>query len=148
MDQQEAMKKLNDKFGDSRGLLGYQLLTLSTSGQPCDVTFFKRKPMLDVKIDQRLSLALMYGAGPDKLQEMLESISLSNGEKVRFGDIWMVLPMPSQGFSPEELAAVDLSRGEQKCGLQGETVREIIRTVYHCESKDEEEKFLRRYLAS
>jgi hypothetical protein len=148
MDQIAMMKRLQEEFGDGRGLLAYQLLRLSLSGQTCDVTFFKSKPMFDVKIDQNISLALMYGAGAGKLQEMLNNISLSNGETVRFGDVWMVLPMPSQGLSPKELAAVNLADGDEKCGEQGETIREIIRAVYHCESKEEEEKLLRRYLAS
>ena len=56
--------------------------------------FFKRKPALNVKIDQKLSLALMYGAGPKKLQEMLDNISLSDGQVVSFSEIWVILPMP------------------------------------------------------
>ena len=71
MDQKEAMQKLKEKFGDGSGLLAQQILMLSMSGQPCDVTFFKKPPALDVTIDHQISLALMYGAGAKKLQEML-----------------------------------------------------------------------------
>jgi hypothetical protein len=122
---------------------------LSMSGQPCDVTFIKDKPAaLDVKIDQNISLALMYGAGAQKLQEMLSGIALSNGQVVSFSDIWLILPMPAKGLSPGELAQVNLAEGDVKAGPNGETVREIVRNVYHCKSKDEEDRFLRRYLAS
>jgi hypothetical protein len=90
----------------------------------------------------------MYGGGAEKLQQMLEQISLSNGEVVSFAKIWTIFPMPQGGIAEEELAAVDLSGGDDVSGPNGETVREMIRAVYHCESKEEEDKFLRRYLAS
>src|SRR6266851_5097978 len=45
------------------------LISLSQTGSPCDITFRNRKPALNVKIDEQLSLALMYGAGGDKLHE-------------------------------------------------------------------------------
>ena len=144
----EMMEKLKARFGDGRGMLAHILLQLSMSGQPCDVTFFDRPAALDVKIDQKITIALMYGAGAEKLQEMLEQISLSNGDVVSFGKIWMIFPMPAGGISKEELAAVDLSDGEEQFGPNGETIREMIHNVYHCKSKKEEEEFLRRYLAS
>jgi len=56
--------------------------------------------------------------------------------------------MPVGGLSEKELAAVDLGEGEQRFGPNGETLREMIRNVYHCKTNDEEELFLRRYLAS
>ena len=61
----------------------------------------------------------------------------------------VVLPMPHEGWSKlEELAAVDLSDGDKKSGPNGETVREISTgTFYRCESGEEEDGFLRRFLA-
>ncbi len=144
----EMMKTLKARFGDAMGMLGFMVLELSVSGQPCDVTFRNKPPALDVKIDQTITLALMYGAGAKKLQEMLNNISLSNGDVVSLGEIWTIHPMPVDGISEEDLAAVDLSDGEEVSGPNGETVREMIRDVYHCKSKEEEDKFLRRYLAS
>jgi len=88
----------------------------------------------------------MCGAGAKKLQEMLENISLSNGRVVSFSDIWMVLPMPERGFTADQLAGVDLKDGEEKAGLNGETIRKMIRDIYHCKSREEEDRFLRRYL--
>jgi|HubBroStandDraft_1064217.scaffolds.fasta_scaffold257144_1 hypothetical protein len=144
----EMLGRLTARFGDAMGMLAFMILELSLSGQPCDVTFRDKPPALNVKIDQKISLALMYGAGAKKLQEMLTNISLSNGDVVSIGEIWVVHPMPVGGIPEEELAAVDLAEGEQKFGPNGETLRETIRDVYHCKSKEEEEKFLRRYLAS
>jgi hypothetical protein len=109
------------------GMLGFIVLELSLSGQPCDVTFHDKPPALDVKIDQKITLALMYGAGAKKLQEMLDNISLSNGDVVSLGEIWTIHPMPVGGLSQEELSAVDLSEGEQQFGPKGETLREMIR---------------------
>ena len=90
----------------------------------------------------------MYGAGPKKLKEMLENIRLSNGDTVNLAEIWVVFPMPKGGLSEKELAEVDLSEGDNKAGPNGETVREMIRNLYHCESRGEEDEFLRRYMAS
>ena len=56
--------------------------------------------------------------------------------------------MPVNGLSDEELSSVDISEGEQRFGPNGETLREMIRNVYHCKTSEEEEHFLRRYLAS
>lgn len=112
----EMMKKLKARFGDGRGLVAQILLDLSLSGQPCDVTFLDRPAALDVKIDQKIALALMYGAGAKKLQEMLEQISLSNGDVVSFGKIWMIFPMPAGGILKDDLAAVDLSDGDEQFG--------------------------------
>src|SRR6476646_6341269 len=102
MDEKEAMKKMTETFGDGRRLLAHQILMLSMSGQPCDVNFFKKKTSLEVKIDQKITLALMYGAGANKLQEMLNQISLSDGQTVGFGEIWLILPMPYNGFTDQQ----------------------------------------------
>jgi len=144
----DAMKRLQEHFGGPEGLNGHMIVTLSMSGQPCDVTFRDRKPILDVKIDESIALALVYGAGAKKLAEKLQQIKLSDGHVVSLDDIWTIMPMPAGGFTDEELAEVDLADGEEQAGPKGETIREMVRNVYHCKSKDEEEKFLRRYLAS
>ncbi|HEX5422744.1 MAG TPA: hypothetical protein VFW94_04295 [Candidatus Acidoferrales bacterium] len=148
MNQKEMTKRMKEVFGDRLQMLGQMILHLSMSGQPCDVTFYKREPAIDVKIDPQISLALCYGAGAKKLHEMLSNIRLSGGEVVSITDIWSIHPMPVGGFSQKELDDVDLADGEKKFGPQGETVREMIRAVYKCKTKAEEEKYLRRYLAS
>jgi len=56
--------------------------------------------------------------------------------------------MPQNGFSDAELAAVDLSRGEERLPPSGERMRQVISKMYRCESREEEDYFLRRFLAS
>ena len=104
--------------------------------------------MIDVTLDARIAFGLMYDADPKKMKELLPKIRLSNGDTVSLDEIWVVFPMPEGGFTEGELKGVDLALGEEQWGPNGETVREMIRNVYHCESDEEEEKFLRRYLAS
>ena len=144
----DFMAIIKEQFGSRVGFLGHQLIMLSMSGQRCDLTFYKRKPILDVKIDQRLALALMYGAGPQKLHELLTNLKLSNGQVLSIEDIWTVNPMPKDGLSEEELRNVDLVNGDDKLGPNGETLRKMIRDTYHCENKEEEDHYLRRFIAS
>jgi len=148
MNVEEARKRLESHFGSRTGMLGSQLIHLSMSGQPTDITFFRRKPILDVKVDEKIHIALMYGAGAKKLQEILQSIRLSNGETISFDEIWTVNPMPHDGFKPGELESVDLAKGEEVVGENGETVRKMISDTYHCENKEQEDRYLRRFLAS
>lgn len=128
--------------------LGQQLIELSRCGQKCDVTFFKKPPAINVKIDQKINYALMYGAGAKKLIEMLSKIELSNGDTVNISDIWVINPMPPEELTDKHLATVDLAGGDVVAGPNGETIREMISETYHCTSPEEEEKYLRRFLAS
>jgi hypothetical protein len=148
MDIKEMIAKLEKEFGSRLGFLGHQILMLSMTGQKCDITFFKKEPAIDVKIDQQIHLALVYGAGAKKLQEMFENIKLSNGDSVGIGEISTINPMPPRGFTKEELDSVDMAEAEQVSGPNGETLREMIKNTYHCKSKDEEDFYLRRYIAS
>ena len=147
-DKEKVMANLLKHFGGPMDILIHQIIYLSNTEQPCDVTFRDKKPVIDVTLDSRIAFGLMYGAGPKKMRELLSSIRLSNGETVSLDEIWVVFPMPVGGFTEGVLKGVDLALGEEQWGPNGETVREMIRNVYHCESDQEEEKFLRRYLAS
>jgi hypothetical protein len=147
-ENKEMLKKFEKMFGSRTVFLGQQILMLSMAGQPCDVTFFKKKPAINVKIDQQISLALMYGAGTIKLKEMLENIKLSNGDSVSITEIWTINPMPKDGFSKETLDAVDLAEAEEKTGPNGETLRKMVKDTYHCKSRDEEDYYLRRFISS
>jgi hypothetical protein len=148
MDCSEQTQRFIEHFGSHSSYVAKLLIDLSMSQQPCDVTFYKREPILDVRAPKNIALALMYGAGAEKLQELLQTIDFSDGTSVGFGEIWTINPMPSGGISNEDLESVDLSQGDVVAGLNGETVREIIRQTYHCESKRDEDHYLRRYLAS
>ncbi len=148
MDTIEMMGKIKEELGSRLGFLGYQILMLSMTGQPCDITFFKKEPAIDVKIDPQITLAFMYGAGVKKLKELLEHIKLSNGYEISIGEIWTINPIPKGGFSKDELDAVDMSEAENKVGPNGETLRKMISDTYHCKSGEEEDYYLRRFIAS
>lgn len=145
---QDALEKLQSQFGSREGFMGFQILMLSQTGQPCDITFWKREPLLEVTIDEQISLAMAYGAGPKKLQEILSGFRVSSGDRVNMVDVWTINPMPKGGFTPEDLAAVDLSQGDEAWGPDGETLRAMIRDTYHCKTPEDEEHFLRRFIAS
>lgn len=148
MNIQKAIEKILEHYGSREAFLGNQLVTLSMTGQPCDVTFFKKKPAIDVIIDPKINIALMYGAGAKKLHEMLMNIKLSNGEIITLDEIWTINPMPKGGIPQEELNNVDMSEAEEKVGPNGETLRKMISDTYHCETKEQEDLYLRRFIAS
>ena len=148
MDTNEMVDKLEEEFGSRLGFMAHQIQLLSMTGQRCDVTFYEKKPAIEVKIDQTISLALMYGAGAKKLKELLENIGLSNGDTISFREIWTINPMPVGGIPKEELDAVDMAEAEEQSGPNGETLRKMISETYHCETKEEEDQFLRRFIAS
>ncbi len=45
MDKNEIMKRIEEKLGSRLAVLVYQILMLSMSGQPCNITFFKKDPV-------------------------------------------------------------------------------------------------------
>lgn len=148
MDAKDGINKLLEHYGSREAFLCDLLLKLSMSGQPCDVTFFKKKPAIDVEIDPKIHIALMYGAGAKKLHELLMNIKLSNGDVIRIEEIWTINPMPKGGISQDELDQVDMSKAEEKVGPDGETLRKIIGDTYHCSTEDEANRYLRRFIAS
>lgn len=148
MDRNKVMEMIEEKFGSILGFLGYQILMLSATGQPCDITFYKKPPAINVEIGQQICLAIMYGARANKLKEMLEHIKLSNGDVISIGEIWTINQIPKGGFSEKDLEAVDLSKAEEKVGPNGETLRKMISDTYHCKTREEEDYYLRRFIAS
>jgi hypothetical protein len=128
-------------------MLTHTLTMLSTSGQPTDVTFYRRKPLLDVRVSTKLGAARLYGL-ESHVPRLMKRIEFSNGAVASLDEIWTVNPMPIGGFTAEELAAVDLSEAEQRIGPQGETMRKMIRKTYHCKSRKETDIYLRRWIAS
>ncbi len=148
METKDAMERIQQEFGSRYGFLGHQLIMLSMTGQRCDVTFYKNDPAIDVKIDQKINIALMYGAGAKKLKEILENIKLSNGDTISINEIWTINPMPQKGFSKAELDSVNMEEAEEKVGPNGETLRKMISDTYHCKSREDEDQYLRRFIAS
>ena len=148
MKTRNAVQNLLNHFGSREVFLGSMLVDLSMAGQPCDITFYSRPPAIDVVVDQRIHIALMYGAGPKRLYELLQNINLSNGQTCRLDDIWTINPMPKGGITANELQAVDMSRAEEHVGPSDETLRKMIAETYHCKGSEEEEIYIRRFLAS
>ncbi|MGO8720445.1 MAG: hypothetical protein ACLQMO_14715 [Acidobacteriaceae bacterium] len=148
MNDKGRTRKINEPFNSHADYVSQLLIYLSLSNQPCDVIFYNRPPILDVRVPENIALALMYGAGAEKLRELLGSITFSDGSSANFDEIWIIYPMPNGGISEETLASVDLCDGDCAAGANGETVRKIITDTYHCESKEQQDFYLRRFLAS
>jgi hypothetical protein len=149
IDLAEGRRRLEERFGGRSGVIAWMLLSLSGSGQPTDVTFYRRGPILDVMVDPGLSAAVLYGMGPTELiKRFNRGVKFSDGTVAALREIWTVCPMPKGGISQAELDAVDLARGEERVGPQGETMRQIIRDTYRCRDRAEEDRFLRRFIAS
>jgi len=133
-------------------MLASMMQHLALSGEPCDVTTYSGPVYLNVTFDAEFFYALMYGAGVKKMAELFSRIKLRReGEAdavVSVNDIWMIYPMPKNGFTDAELAAVDLKHADQKVEPSGKTVKEIIRETYRPKDDKQLEYFLRRYLAS
>jgi hypothetical protein len=140
-------QRLIETFGSARGLLAWTLLTLAETGQPADVTYYQRKPSLNVTIDAKLACVLLYGGGAKALQNALQRIALSDGTEVAFAEIWTVNPMPVGGLSEAALAAADISEGNLVIAENGATMRQVIRETHHCTAPAEEEFYLRRFAA-
>lgn len=88
-----------------------------------------------------------YGLG-GLLPRILKRIEFSNGATASLAEIRTINPMPTDGFTDEELAAVDLAEGEKRYGPNGETLRRMIRETYQCKSRKETDFYLRRWIAS
>ncbi len=143
-----AKEVIEKQFGSRLSFLFHQLEFLAFRKQRCDITVYNGEPHIDVTVDPAASYAMMYGAGAAKLAEMLSAIRLSDGSTVSIKEIWTIHPMPANGFTEEELAAVDLSAAEEKAGDNGETIREMVSQTYRCKSREQEDHYLRRYFAS
>lgn len=148
MSFEEDAKAIQKALGSPKDINIQMFIQLLISGQPCDITFRGRKPLIDVVLDSELKYALMYGAGVEKLQQMMTTVRIKGGGSFNYADVWTILPMPASGFTEEELASVDLAQAEEPSGPGGVTMRKMISDTYHCESREEEDHFLRRFYAS
>jgi hypothetical protein len=144
---QEAIKLLEQHFGSREGMLTHTLTMLSSSGQPADITFYRRKPLINVQISTKIAAARFYGL-EGQLPRILKRIPFSNGEVAGLAEIWTVNPMPIGGFADDELAAVDLAEADERHGPNGETLRKMIRKTYQCKTRKETDFYLRRWIAS
>lgn len=148
VDYQSAAAKLAEHYGSREGMILQQIIHLSTFEQPCDVTFYKREPMLNMKVSPKYGAAMMYGAGAAKMMDLLSPVEFADGSTARLEEIWTLNPIPKESFTEEQLAEVDLSDGDAVAGPGGETVREMIARTYHAKNEQEVDRALRRFLAS
>lgn len=148
METEEFRNKMEEKHRSRDEHLFDQLIQLSMSSHPCDITFYDKPPVLNVIIDNKINYAIMYGVGVKELSRMLQKILLSNGDTISLGEIWTINPIPKAGFQKSELEEVDLAEAEEKIGPHGETLRKMISDTYHCKSKEEEDYYLRRFIIS
>lgn len=148
----KKMKQIEEELGQRKGALFNELIRLAVSGQPCDVTFSSSKPFLDVKVEPDFVNVLIYSADSKKRGEMLSDIKLMKEGKMagstNIEDIWTINPMPEGGIPKEKLDGIDLEEVERGMGQQGEILRRMIKETYHCKNKEEEDYFLRRFIAS
>lgn len=116
--------------------------------QIVDITLRSSKPKINIKINPKFSYALMHGAWTKGLKPLLDRLELSDGTHINAADIWTINPMPSEGFTQEELSSVDINEGNQIISNMGKTMKEIIAETYKCENEQETEYYLRRFIAS
>ena len=115
----DAMRRLHEQFGDRIGFLSFTLVAFSQTGPPCDVTFYRRNPIINVRVGQQLFLAIAYGARHKRLAKVLNVIKFSDVSTAGITEIWTINPMPKGGFTERQLAAVDLNEAESPVGPNG-----------------------------
>lgn len=147
-DHQKAADALAEHYGSHAAMIMERVLHLSTFQQPCDITFYDRDPVIDVKISPKYGAAMMYGAGASKMVELFSTIETTSGASYPFNAIWIINPMPKEGLTADQLEAVDLREGDAVAGPNGETVRQMIAKTYRCKTQEATEAALRRFLAS
>jgi hypothetical protein len=148
----EGKAKILAAFGSREGQLAWMLIHQAMSGCPTDICFWPhtgRKPIYDVQVSPQLATIILYGGTARQLQAYLnDGIEFSDGTVAPLAAIWGAFPMMPEMVTPERLAAVDLSMGEQRAGPNGETVRQMLAEQYQCKTPADVERVLRRYLAS
>ena len=144
-----AIKK---RFGGTEGFMLYTLVMSAIAEQPVDITTHSGKRFLEVTIDPSFIYPFMYGAGPKRIATVMEEIRVKDRQRhkstVSFNDIWIIMPMPKEGFSEDALKTIDLSGVDTIDPSTGESIRDMIRKSYHCKDEAEVDYFLRRYIAS
>jgi hypothetical protein len=147
----EQRAKFNQVFGEDRmTFLCWQIFWYAEHPKAkCDVTFYRRQPLIDVTIEQKFSNeltgALLYGAGSGRLRRILNRVRFSDGPIVGAGEIWTLNYMPDD----LDVTGVDVSVADKSIiGEGGENLRQMISETYHCKSRAEEDYFIARWIAS
>jgi hypothetical protein len=149
MTPQEMVERLTQTFGDRPSFQFWKLTWYAEHPHTqFDATFYNRAPVLNVTLDKNyarnLCAALMYDQDIHRLKELLDHVQFSDGTVARMSDIWTLNYMPDD----LDISNVDMTGAEQVIGLGGETLRQIIRETYRCQSRVEEDHFIARWIAS
>lgn len=122
----------------------------SSTGQPCDIVFFDKKPLYAVTISMDYSEKidrLMLTGNFEALADEARSIELDGSTNIDGRDVWMLVPLPFKPFTESQLSSIDTS-SKDKLLPSGVTLSAFIANAYQTDSEDEADYFLRRYLAS
>lgn len=121
---------LLEHFGSREAALGVQIIQMSQSEQPCDVTFYERPSILGVKIRPSIGAAAMYGAGAERMAKLLSSI---DGTR-KSGSVLCDVQIPDGLFRREVAVNVGRSmlRRFQRIGetLEDEVVHDRLLMTY------------------
>jgi hypothetical protein len=130
----------------------YILEFCNLHGQPVDITTLGGDRYLDCEILGEWTTHLYCSYRDETYKYQVENIRIKPRDqpesRVSLYDIWLLNPMPREGFTEEQLRELDMSEADEHSPLLGCTLRESIRNGYHCKSEDEVDYFLRRYIGS
>ena len=134
-----------------RGLFN-MIVTVHLSRQPVDITTYSGRRLLECEILGEFATHMLCAYRPETYDYRVENIRVKPREgpetAVSLDDIWLLNPMPIDGFTEDELKAVDLGKADEFDPLLAGSLRESIRRGYHCKSDEETDFFLRRFIAS
>jgi hypothetical protein len=147
-DMHEGLERLSQLFPSRESYLLFKIEWFAQHPDTTfDVTFLNREPLLNTTFSKgfirNLTAALMYGS-TQRLDKTLSRVEFADGTRVNWLTIWTLNYMPSD----LDTTTVDLSKGDEVAGPNGETIREMIRHTYRCKSRAEEDFFLGRWIAS
>lgn len=117
---------------DIHGYLISTILFVKDRGIECDITFFDRKPLLNVEIASIL------------MKDDDAQVILANERRVCVSDISFVVPLIEEklnAFDPELDDGLGLFDDED----DNEWLNESIIESYHCQTKEQEKWALHRY---
>jgi len=148
---ENARQQMNAFFPSQSSYLLLQLQHYAQTMQRFDVTFLDREPILDVHLNREFARQLnvaLRAKNAKLIAKLLGRLHLSDGTTVNVDAIWTINYMPPGGVTVAQMEGVDIAEAELPAGPNGETVREMIHTVYHCASAAEADWFVRRFIAS
>ena len=147
----DARQRLLALFPTRLDHMTFQLQHYAQTMQRFDVTFLDREPILDVHLNREFARQLnvaLRAKNAKLIAKLLGRVHLSDGTTVNVDAIWTINYMPPGGVTVAQMEGVDIAEAELPAGPNGETVREMIHTVYHCASAAEADWFVRRFIAS